>query len=187
MRIAVYSGSFNPMHKGHLAILRTLCKAADVDKIYLVISPVSPFKTGAGAPDGAVRAEAAGKVLSKHPELSGKVEINNIELGMTPPHYTIRTLDALKSSEPGNEFFLAIGADNLESFPRWKDYRRILLEYGVAVYPRKGFHRGRLKSRLLKENPAYKIRLLKAPLVNISSTEIRQRLSGGANVSKFLM
>lgn len=186
MKIAVYSGSFNPMHKGHLAILRTLCKAEWVDKVYLIVSPVSPFKEGAAAPEGAKRSEAARAALARHRELS-KAEVNEIELGMAPPHYTIRTLDALKEAEPGNEFILAIGADNLESFPRWKDYRRILTEYGVAVYPRKGYHRGHLRARLLKENPAYRITLLDAPLVNVSSTELRQAAAEGKDISKQLM
>ena len=186
MRIAVYSGSFNPMHTGHLAILRTLCNAEWVDKIYLIVSPVSPFKEGAAAPDGAKRSEAARAALARHPELS-KAQVNDIELRMEPPHYTIRTLDALRAQEPGNEFVLAIGADNLDSFPRWKDYRRILLEYGVAVYPRKGFHRGRLRAKLLKENPNYRITLLDAPLVNISSTQIRNASAEGKDVRKYLM
>lgn len=186
MKIAVYSGSFNPMHKGHLAILRTLCKAEWVDRVYLIVSPVSPFKTGAAAPEGVKRSDAARSALARHPELS-KAQVSDIELKMEPPHYTIRTLDALRAQEPKNEFILAIGADNLESFPRWKDYRRILLEYGVAVYPRKGFHRGHLRARLLKEDPGYRITLLDAPLVNISSTELREASAKGQDISKMLM
>ena len=111
----------------------------------------------------------------------------DIELRMDPPQYTIRTLDALQAREPQNEFVLVIGADNLESFPRWRDYQRILTQYGVAVFPRKGYHRGHLKARLLKENPAYRITLLKAPLVTISSTEIREGLSAGKDMSQWLM
>ena len=106
---------------------------------------------------------------------------------MTPPQYTIRTLDTLRDREPENSFTLVIGADNLESFPRWRDYSRILREYGVVVFPRKGYHRGHLKARLLKEDPSYKITLLKAPLVTISSTEIRESMAAGKDMSKWLM
>ena len=106
---------------------------------------------------------------------------------MEPPQYTIRTLDALKARERENDFSLIIGADNLESFPRWRDYSRILKEYGVAVFPRKGYHRGHLRARLLKEDPSYRIELLKAPLVNISSTEIREGIAEGRDMTKWLM
>ena len=67
----------------------------------------------------------------------------------------------------------------------WRDYKRILKEYGIAVYPRKGYHRGHLKARLMKEDPSYKIELLNAPLVTISSTEIRS--ADGKDMSKWLM
>ena len=117
------------------------------------------------------------EAVARHPELSVRVE--DIELRMSPPQYTVRTLDTLKAREPENDFTLVIGADNLDNFTRWRDYSRILLEYGVVVFPRKGFHRGHLKARLLKENPAYKIRLIKAPNVTISSTQIRNGIAEG--------
>jgi nicotinate-nucleotide adenylyltransferase len=115
------------------------------------------------------------------------VKAQDIELTMTPPQYTIRTLDALKEREPEHDFTLIIGADNLENFAGWRFHERILLEYGVAVFPRKGYHRGHARARLLKENPAYKIRLLKAPLVTISSTQIREGVAAGKDMSRWLM
>ena len=185
MQIAVYSGSFNPLHIGHLAILRRL--AARFDRVYLVVSPQNPFKDASANQTGEVRLQAARDAVARHPELAGKVRVEDIELGMDPPHYTVRTLRALREREPSNEFTLIIGADNLESFPRWRDYKRILKEYGIAVYPRKGYHRGHLKASLLKEDPYYRIELLNAPLVTISSTEIRNALLSGENVDKWLM
>ena len=115
------------------------------------------------------------------------MEVSDIELAMTPPHYTIRTLDTLRSMFPEDEITLVVGADNLESFPRWRDYSRILTEYGIAVYPRKGYHRGHLKARLIKENPNYNISLMNAPLVTISSTEIRDAMAAGKDMTKWLM
>jgi len=106
---------------------------------------------------------------------------------MIPPQYTIRTLDALREREPENDFTLIIGADNLANFAGWRYHERILLEYGVAVFPRKGYHRGYAKARLLRENPDYKICLLKAPLVTISSTEIREGMEAGKDMSRWLM
>ena len=106
---------------------------------------------------------------------------------MPPPQYTIKTLDTLREKEPQNEFTLVIGADNLAAFPRWRDYGRILKDYGVAVFPRKGFHRGHDKARLMKEDKAYRIGLLRAPLVTISSTQIRENQSRGKDMSYWFM
>lgn len=185
MKVAVYSGSFNPLHKGHLAIIRFLTQKAGFDIVYLVVTPQNPFKQTHSLPAGQGRFDAAAEAVARHPGL--KVRLEDIELTMTPPQYTIRTLDALREREPGNDFTLVIGADNLASFQGWRFHERILLEYGVAVFPRKGYHRGHDRARLLKENPAYRIQLLHAPLVTISSTEIRQGLSAGRDMSSWLM
>ena len=185
MRIAVYSGSFNPLHIGHQAIMEYLTRKEEFDWVYLIVSPQSPFKDAANALSGRERYEAALAAVKRHPDIH--VWVDDIELGMEPPHYTIRTLDALREREPENEFTLVIGADNLESFPRWRDYGRILREYGVVVFPRKGYHRGHLKASLLRECPDYRIRLLKAPRIDISSTEIRNGLAAGRDMRKYLM
>lgn len=182
-RIAVYSGSFNPLHKGHLAILEFLTRDAGFDKVYLVVTPQNPFKEASDT--GPARYQAAVEAVGRHPGL--KVQVEDLELRMPPPQYTIRTLDALREREPENAFTLVIGADNLESFPRWREHGRILREYGVVVFPRKGWHRGWLKARLMKEDPSYKITLLKAPLVTISSTQIREGLFQGKDMSRWLM
>ncbi|MBR4775081.1 MAG: nicotinate (nicotinamide) nucleotide adenylyltransferase [Bacteroidales bacterium] len=185
MKIAVYSGSFNPLHKGHEAIIRFLTQEAGFDKVYLVVTPQNPFKVTHSLPAGEERFQAAVEAVKRHPDL--KVEVKDIELKMTPPQYTIRTLDTLREREPENNFTLVIGADNLASFAGWRFHERILREYGVVVFPRKGFHRGHDKARLLKEDPSYKIRLLKAPLVTISSTEIRAGMAAGKDMSGWLM
>ena len=185
MKIAVYSGSFNPLHKGHEAIIRFLTREAGFDQVYLVVTPQNPFKDAHSLPAGQDRYDAAQSALARHPDL--KVVLQDIELKMTPPQYTIRTLDALRAREPENGFTLVIGADNLVNFAGWRYHERILLEYGVAVFPRKGYHRGYARARLLKENPDYRITLLKAPLVTISSTEIREGISAGRDMSRWLM
>ena len=185
MNIAVYSGSFNPLHKGHEAIIRFLTREAGFDLVYLVVTPQNPFKQDHSQPTGQERFNAAVAAVARHPEL--KVKVLDIELKMDPPQYTIRTLDALKEQEPQNDFTLVIGADNLASFAGWRFHDRILREYGVVVFPRKGYHRGHDRARLLREDPSYRIRLLKAPLVTISSTEIREGLAAGKDMSAWLM
>ena len=185
MRVAVFSGSFDPLHKGHLAILRSLSSSGAFDCIYLVVSPQSPFKERERNLTARERYLAAVEAAGRYPELN--VRVDDIELNLPPPDYTIRTLDALQSRERDNSFTLVIGADNLDSFRRWYAYERILLEYGVVVYPREGYDIDALRDSLLRENPAYRIQVVDAPLVVISSTEIREKLSRGIRVTEELM
>ncbi len=185
MKIAVYSGSFNPLHTGHLAIMKYMTEKLDFDMVYLIVSPQNPFKDAAMALSGRERFEAAKAAVNRHPGL--KVSVKDIELEMPAPNYTIRTLDALKEREPDNRFILAIGADNLASIRKWKDYRRLLSEYGAVVYPRKGYDMENIKSSLLEENPDYMIITTEAPVVDISSTEIRNAIASGKDIENFLM
>ncbi len=181
----VFGGSFHPLHIGHLAILRTLCERKDVTRVLLVVSPKNPLKDSISEDSATERLQAAREAIERHPELAGKVEVSNIEFRLGPPNYTIRTLDALRDVTPGHPLALAIGGDQLADFRRWKDYSRILLEYGLMVYPREGFDSATLREDLLNENPSYRISLLDAPLFNISSTSIREGLL--AHPEEFLM
>ena len=185
MRVAVYSGSFNPLHIGHLAIIERLTRDEGFDAVYLVVSPTSPFKQGQSAPSGQRRYRAAIEAVRRHPGLN--VKVDDIELTLPPPQYTIRTLDALKAREPGNEFTLVVGGDQLEAFGRWKDYSRILLEYGLVAFPRRGFDNESLRNAYLSENPSYRIKLCRMDMVDVSSSDIRERLSRGEDVSELLM
>lgn len=200
MKTAVYSGSFNPLHIGHLAIMKYMIEEAGYDMVYLIVSPKNPLKDGISSASGINRYEAAIEAVSRHfgmasgtgerlshSEESQKVKVDDIELNMPEPHYTIRTLDALKEREPENEFTFIMGADNLADIRRWRDYPRILKDYGVAVYPREGFNLEEVKSDLLTEDPAYRISILNAPMVDISSTDIREGIAAGKDMSEWLM
>lgn len=188
MNIAVYSGSFNPLHIGHLAVLRTLCEDGKFDMVYLLVSPKNPLKD-IDPSSAEERFNAAKEALSRHPEIRAKAD--NIELLMPPPQYSVRTLEALKKREPENNFTLAIGADNLGCIRKWRDYSKILTDFGVIVYPRDGFNIEKLKKELLNEpgGENYKIATLQAPEVNISSTIIREAIKEGnpEKIKKYLM
>ena len=201
MHIAVYGGSFNPLHIGHLAIMKHLVEVAGFDAVYLVVSPKNPLKE-ISCDSARDRYNAAVEAVSRHfvdkadqevwndqtvAARATRVRVDDIELNMPAPHYTIRTLEALKEREPENNFTLIMGADNLAIIRNWKEYRTILKDFGVAVYPREGHDLAEIKQDLLKEDPAYKIRLLDAPLVTVSSTEIREALSNGEDISHLLM
>ncbi len=212
MRIAVYSGSFNPLHIGHQAIMEYLTREKEYDWVYLVVSPKNPLKDSISADSGERRYREAVEAVRRHPELH--VWVDDIELRMDPPHYTIRTLDALKAREPENDFTLIIGADNLQDIHRWRDFPRLLSEYGVAVYPRKGYDIEKIKERLTEEckrfpapyvldseelvpegmrsleetlSRSYNIEIIDAPIVDISSTEIREGREAGRDMTMFLM
>ena len=193
-KTAIYSGSFNPLHIGHLAIIKYMIEEAGFDMVYLIVSPKTPVKDGISSATGTDRYKAAIEAVRRHfptdsyaAEQEGPVKVDEIELNMPEPHYTIRTLDALKKREPENIFTFVMGADNLSGIRRWRDYTRILKEFGVAVYPRKGFDLDKIKQDLLNEDPAYKIQILNAEMVDISSTEIRNALASGQDISHLLM
>ena len=186
MNIAVYSGSFNPLHIGHLAIIRHMIEVAGFDMVYLIVSPKNPLKENISSSTGPERYQAATEAVTRHFSHS-RVKVDDIELNMPEPHYTIRTLDALRDREPENSFIFVMGADNLADIRRWRDYTRILTEFGAAVYPRTGFDLETIRQDLLEENPAYKIDIINAPMVDISSTQIREAASRGEDISHLLM
>ncbi len=201
MEIAVYSGSFNPLHIGHLAIMRHAVEKAGFDMVYLIVSPKNPLKNGISSATGHERYKAAVEAVNRrfpHPAHKAanedeirsdlpKIKVDDIELTMPEPHYTIRTLDALKEREPDNRFTFIMGADNLDDIRRWREYPRILKEFGVAVFPRKGFCLNEIIKNLLNEDPSYRIQILDAPMVDISSTQIREALACGKDISEHLM
>ncbi len=171
MQIAVYSGSFDPLHEGHLAILS--CLNRSYDKVLLVVSPQNPFKEQAKAYNARLRLEQAEKVISESTDLD-RVEVCDVEFSLSAPQYTYRTLGILKEIYPSDSLTLIMGADNLNGLSRWRNYSEILLDYGVEVFPRRGFDMHSDRDALLRENPHYRIRLSDMPLVDISSTQIRQ-------------
>ena len=185
MKIAVYSGSFNPLHIGHLAIMKHMTEEAGFDCVYLIVSPKNPLKDSVSSDSGMDRFNAAVKAVERYPGL--KVKVDDIELRMPEPHYSIRTLDALRERETENSFTLIMGADNLADIRRWKDYRRILSEYGTAVFPRTGFDLKAIKEDLLTEDASYRIKILDAEMVDISSTQIREAQALEKDVSDWLM
>lgn len=212
MKIAVYPGSFNPLHIGHQAIMEYLTKEEEYDWVYLVVSPKNPIKTTIKAETASDRYEAAVAAVKRHPDLH--VWVDDIELKMDPPQYTIKTLDTLRQREPENDFTLVVGADNLENIHRWRDFQRILADYGVAVYPRKGYDLAEIKSKLIEEcrhlpapyvldsneyaeegrrnleetlRDTYNIEILAAPIVDISSTQIREGIAEGRDMSEWMM
>lgn len=192
-----------------MAIMEYLANVREFDWVYLVISPQNPFKNPEKALNAEQRYKAAIDAVRRHPSLH--VWVDDIELRMPAPHYTIKTLDALKKREPENDFSLVIGADNLQDIHKWRDAPRILSEYGVSVYPRKGYDVHKIREMLLEEcrhfpppyvldwsespgqvsledlGSLYNISIIDAPIIDVSSTGIRAAQLRGEDVSHLLM
>lgn len=168
-KVALLFGSFNPMHIGHLAILRYLIANHPECEIRLVVSPESPFKAGLMANAGQ-RLEAARKYIKEN---NLNITVSDIEYHLEPPLYTIETLRRLQLSEPDKEFIIIMGADNIAGLNGWYKYEEILSGYEIWVYPRKGFE-GQSICYMYDHLPGTKgVKYLEAPLFDISSTEIR--------------
>lgn len=185
MKVAVYSGSFDPFHIGHLSVLESILGMGEFGAVYLLVSPQNPLKSPEKSGNARARLDAVRDALARHPELvsghSTGVLVDDIEFTLPQPSYTIRTLDALKAREPENDFTLVMGADSLCDIRRWKEWERILTDYGVIVYPRKGYDTGELE--LIDKR--YRIRILDAPMVDISSSSIRELQACGTDTSNY--
>jgi nicotinate-nucleotide adenylyltransferase len=161
-KIGLFFGSFNPIHIGHLIIANLMAETTDLKKVWLVISPQNPFKPSKGLLHEFDRYDMARAALYDN----YKIELCDVEFNLPKPSYTIHTLVHLKEKHPDKEFKVIIGEDNLEGFKRWKNYERILEDYGLYVYPRPGAQLSDLKT-----HP--NVKLVEAPLLDISATFIR--------------
>lgn len=197
MKIAVYSGSFNPLHIGHLTVVRYLLERGGFDRVYLIVSPRNPLKNPSLADSGPERLSAARAAIERN-GLSDRVLVDDIEFHMAVPSYTVRTLDALQEREPANRFTLVIGGDNLPEMLSWKEGKRIMEQYGVVVYPRSGYNMVRdcriLRTKHRNEEALFgeekhkplHIKLLKdAPLVDISSSQLRRMAANGEDTGMY--
>jgi nicotinate-nucleotide adenylyltransferase len=161
-KVGLLFGSFNPIHTGHLILANYMATHTDLDAVWLVVSPQSPFKVGHELLPEAYRYEMVQLAIVGNPRLQAL----NIEFGMPKPSYTIDTLDELRRQHPSHQFVLLMGEDNLPGLPRWKQAARILDEHEVYVYPRPG-----VDATDVNAHPGVKV--VDAPLLDISATFIR--------------
>lgn len=172
--IGIFGGSFNPVHNGHVALASYLSNSPYLDKVWLTLSPQNPLKNTHTLLDDHHRLE----MLRLATEQTGNVEVCDIELTMPRPSYTINTLDELAKRYPQLSFKLVIGADNWAIFDQWKDYHRIINDYGVVIYPRPGYE--------LTSINYTNVKIVNAPLIDVSSTHIRTAISQGNNPSHLM-
>ncbi len=172
MNHALYFGSFNPVHYGHLSIVKYLSEQENIDRITIIPSPHNPLKDKETLSDAQERLKAAREAFK-----SAKVQVSDIEFHLQEPLFTINTLRELHKLNPDDNLMLVIGADNIATIERWHLWETILEEFEVIVYPRKDIDGAAIceqyNSRLRTKGIRY---LADAPLLNISSTEIRAKL-----------
>ena len=175
-KVGIFCGSFNPIHNGHVALADYIARNSDLDEVWLVVSPLNPLKRTIA--DTLAPNEQRLDMVRLALRSCERLFASDIEFSLPLPNYTINTLNALKSKYPETDFSLIIGADNLALFERWKDSDVIMSNFDMLVYPRPGVDLG----SLMQKYP--KVRVLEnAPLHDVSSTEIRRRISSGESVS----
>lgn len=177
MRIGIYSGSFNPVHRGHIALCDYLVEQGVVDEVWLIRSPLNPLKVDAAqtlAPD-ADREAMLRLAIEGHEGL----QVCTIEDELPRPNYSINTFHALEERWPEHEFHLIVGADNWLVFDRWRAYDELLTRYHLIVYPRPGYALTQEEKLRLGEEALQNVRFVEAPQYDVSSTEIREAIGQG--------
>ena len=177
-QVGLYFGTFNPIHIGHLVLANHMVEFSNLDEVWFVITPQSPFKTNQSLLDNHHRYQMVYEALEDYP----KLKPSKIEFNLPQPNYTINTLTYLYEEYLGtHRFALIMGEDNLKSFHKWKNYEVILENHEIYVYPR--ISEGKTKASLL-DHP--KIRRVDAPVMEISSSFIRKKHGLGKNVKPLL-
>ncbi len=170
--IGIFGGSFNPIHMGHIRLARQIRKAAALDEVWFMVSPLNPFKRAASdLLDDTKRLELARQALVGEEGLVA----SDYEFHLPKPSYTWSTLQQLSADYPDRRFALIIGADNWLAFDRWARPDFILAHYPIIVYPREGY----AITQPLPEG----VRLVDTPLYPVSSTEVRRRVKAGEDIA----
>ena len=191
MKIGLYFGTFNPIHVGHLIIANHMAEHSGLDQIWMVVTPHNPLKKKSTLLDDYHRLQMVHLATEDFP----KIKPSDIEFKLTQPNYTVNTLVHLEEKYPNYKFSLIMGEDNLRSFPKWKNYEAILTHHEIYVYPRleaKGSADEAISTNAedldlkIFQKYATKIHMIDAPVVEISSTFIRDNIKKGKNVQPLL-
>jgi len=175
--IGLYFGTFNPIHIGHLAIANYLIENSNLSQIWMVVTPHNPHKKKSTLLDDYQRLHMVHIATEDYL----KIQASNVEFSLPQPNYTVNTLAHLTEKYPNNEFTLIMGEDNLKSLHKWKNYQVLLDEYHIIVYPR--ISEGHIPEDLLNHNSVTRI---DAPIMEISSTMIRNGIKAGKDLRYFL-
>lgn len=175
MRVGLFFGSFNPIHIGHMALANYMLEFTDMEQVWFVISPHNPLKQKASLLDQKLRLYMVNVAVENFP----KFKSSTVEFDLPQPSYTVNTLAHLKELYPKHQFSLIIGQDNLATFHKWKNHEEILARHKLFVYPRPG-----LSKTPFDAHP--NVEITEAPMMDVSSTFIREAIRDKKNVRFFL-
>ena len=161
IKTGIFGGSFNPIHKGHISLAQQLRKRAGLDEVWLMVSPQNPLKQSSDLLDDALRMEMVRRAL----EGVEGIVASDYEMHLPKPSYTWHTLQHLSQDYPDREFVLLMGGDNWNCFDKWYHHEDIAANYQIFVYDRTPGEPG---------------------FINISSTEIRQRIREGKGIKRMV-
>jgi nicotinate-nucleotide adenylyltransferase len=174
-RTALFFGSFNPIHVGHLIIANSILQQDGIDEVWFVVSPQNPLKERATLLADHHRMQMVRRAI----EDNYRLRACDIEMHLPTPSYTVVTLAALAEKYPEREFCLVMGSDNLEGFHRWRNYEYILQNYHIYVYPRPG-------SECCPLRDHRNVTMTDVPMMDISSSFIRRQIAAGKDVRYML-
>ena len=175
IRTGIFVGTFNPIHLGHLALANYLCEENWVDELWFLMTPQNPFKQEQTLLDNHLRMKMVEAAIADYP----RFKASDFEFTLPRPSYTVTTLQKLSETYPDREFVLIIGADNWAAFDKWKSPEEILRNHRILVYPRPGYEINP------HELPA-QVKAVNTPLLEISSTFIRESIASGKDIRYFL-
>lgn len=175
MRTAIFGGSFNPIHRGHIALADFVVQGGWTDEVWLLVSPQNPLKAAAGLLPEQLRLALAQQATENY----DRIKVSDFEFHLPRPSFTYKTLAALRESHPDRSFQILIGADNWSCFNRWAHHEELLRDYELLVYPREGYD---IHTASLPPN----VRFVPAPLFPFSSTQLREMLLRGEDLSGIL-
>ena len=176
MKIGILGGSFNPIHTGHAILANYITQHTDIEQLWLMVSPQNPLKDNLAQSYDVHRLAMAELVARK----CDNVITSGFEFTLPRPSYPIDTLRALKEKFPQHEFVLIIGADNWNVFNRWKNHDEILKSHKIMIYPRQGFDID------IPVELAGSVTKLSSPIIELSSTYIREQLKNSMNMNFYL-
>ena len=177
MKIGIFGGSFNPIHSGHAIIAHHIISSGAVDRLWLMVSPVNPLKVGLEQQVADTDRLRMVEMVTRPLE---NVETSAFEFTMPKPSYTIDTLNALQAKFPDDEFYLVTGGDNWQIFDKWRNSEEILAKYHLLVYPRLGY------DVVIPEELRDRVTLVDAPIIELSSTAVRERLAQGLSARYYV-
>lgn len=175
IKTGLFFGSFNPVHIGHMAIANYMLEFSDLQQLWFVVSPQNPLKEKKTLLADYHRLELTRRAV----EDDERFDVSDIEFGMPKPSYTIDTLTYLVEKHPNREFVMIMGADGLKNFRRWKNADLLEKQYHRLVYPRPGVDCDHMYDQK-------NITLMEAPLMEISSSFIREAIRNGKDMRHFL-